>query len=170
MITWFIGMSGSGKSTLAYALYQRLKPDCRHLIIVDGDDFRKIFQNDTDHSVAGRQINAERISNFCLNLDQQGVHVIAAVLSIFPEWQQWNRQNFSRYHQVFLDIPMEELIRRDTKGLYEGASEGRIKNVVGFDIAFPTPIGSDCVIDLEIQQKGFDACLTHILGGMPSLD
>ncbi len=170
MIIWFIGMSGSGKSTLASALYQRLKPDCRHLILVDGDDFREIFRNDADHSVAGRRLNAERISNFCLNLDQQGIHVIAAVLSIFPEWQQWNRQHYSRYQQVYLDIPMEELIRRDTKNLYEDAREGRMKNVVGFDIEFPTPIGSDCVIDLEIQEKGVDACLSHILGGMPSLD
>ena len=92
MITWFIGMSGSGKTTLANAIYKRLKPGTQNLVYLDGDEFREIFRNDVDHTVEGRLRNAERISHFCRVLDQQNIHVIAAVLSIFPDWQRWNRK------------------------------------------------------------------------------
>ena len=37
-------------------------------------------------------------------LDKQGIHVVAAVLSIFPEWQQWNRENLSQYYEIYLQV------------------------------------------------------------------
>lgn len=169
MIIWFIGMSGSGKTTLARTLYDRLKPAHANLIYLDGDEFRRIFRDDVDHSMEGRRKNAERISNFCKVLDQQDIHVIASVLSIFPEWQEWNRRNFSRYFEIFLDVPMEELERRDTKGLYEGARLGSIENVVGFDIEFPLPLHPDLVIDEKTQKLGVDECVSIITSQMPKL-
>jgi adenylylsulfate kinase-like enzyme len=162
MILWFIGMSGSGKSTLAEALYGRLKPRIPNLVYLDGDAFRDIFRNDVDHTVDGRRKNAERISHFCRVLDDQNIHVIAAVLSIFPEWQRWNRETFTEYREVFLDVPLDELERRDTKGLYSGAREGRIPNVVGFDIAFPRPAAPDLILGLDRQRDGVDACLGDV--------
>ena len=166
MITWFIGMSGSGKSTLAHALHARLKPSVRHLVYLDGDAFREVFQGDVDHTIAGRRRNAERISGFCKVLDDQGIHVIAAVLSIFPEWQRWNRETFSHYFEIFCDIPMATLKERDPKGLYGGT----VPDVVGLDIPFPRPPAADLVIDLAEQQRGVDACLDTILAAMPKLD
>ena len=166
MITWFIGMSGSGKSTLAAALHARLKPSVRHLVYLDGDAFREVFQGDVDHTIAGRRRNAERISGFCKVLDGQGIHVIAAVLSIFPEWQRWNRETFSRYFEVFCDIPMTTLKARDPKGLYGGTDA----DVVGIDIPFPRPPAADLVIDLALQQRGVEACVESILAAMPTLD
>lgn len=162
MILWFIGMSGSGKSTLAEGLYGRLKPRIPNLVYLDGDAFREIFRNDVDHTVEGRRRNAERISHFCRVLDQQNIHVIAAVLSIFPEWQRWNRETFAEYREVFLDIPLDELERRDTKGLYQGAREGRIPNVVGVDIPFPPPAAPDLILGLGRQRDGIGACLGDV--------
>lgn len=170
MIIWFIGMSGAGKSTLGRALYNKLKPDTRHLMYVDGDDFREVFRNDVDHTVEGRRKNAERISHFCRVLDAQGIHVIAAVLSIFPEWQAWNRETFSSYYEVFLDIPLATLETRDTKGLYAGARSEVIPNVVGVGIPFPRPTGPDFVIDEDMQSRGVDACVEQLLLQIPKLD
>ncbi len=170
MIIWLIGLSGSGKSTLGHALYECLKPQTRHLVYLDGDDFREIFCNDVDHTIEGRRKNAERISHFCRVLDQQGIHVVASVLSIFPEWQKWNRDTFSSYFEIFLDIPMNILEARDTKGLYEGARTGRIPNVVGIDIPFPTPARPDLTIDHIIQTKGVDISLKEIFKNLPAFD
>ena len=169
MVIWLIGMSGSGKSTIASALYETLKPETNNLVYLDGDEFREMFRNDVDHTVEGRRKNAERISHTCRMLDRQGIHVIAAVLSIFPDWQTWNRQNFSRYFEVFLDIPIETLVERDVKGLYAGAREGRINNVVGVDIEFPRPAMPDLTMDSKMQDEGVDSCVQRILSVMPDL-
>ena len=162
MICWLIGMSGSGKTTIAEALYKNLKPTCRHLVFIDGDQFREVFKNDADHTVEGRAKNAARISNLCKALDTQNIHVIAAVLSIFPDWQAWNRENFSSYQEIFLDISLETLKQRDTKGLYSGAEDGSIKNVVGYDIEFPRPSHSDLMLSEADQQQGVVACVGRI--------
>ena len=169
MVIWLIGMSGSGKSTIASALYDNLKPGTKNLVYLDGDDFREMFRNDVDHTVAGRRKNAERISHTCHMLDRQGIHVIAAVLSIFPEWQAWNRATFSNYFEVFLDIPIATLVERDVKGLYAGAHEGRIKNVVGVDIEFPRPANPDLILDSRMQDAGVESCVQLILAAMPGL-
>ncbi|MBR9973749.1 adenylyl-sulfate kinase [Magnetospirillum sulfuroxidans] len=170
MITWLIGMSGAGKTTIAERLYGRLKPDCRHLLLLDGDTFRDVLRNDVDHTIEGRRKNAERISNLCRAMDGQGIHVICAVLSIFPEWLAWNRANFSSYYEVFLDIPLPTLEARDTKGLYAGGRSGQIPNVVGLHIPFPRPCNSDLVLGEAEQALGIDACVDAILAQMPKLD
>ena len=41
---------------------------------------------------------------------------------------------------------MEELIKRDQKGIYSGAIKGEIKNVVGVDIHFDKPEQCDVII------------------------
>ena len=169
MITWFIGMSGSGKSTLAEVLYQRLKPETPNLVYLDGDAFREIFRNDVDHTVEGRRKNAERISHFCRVLDEQNIHVIAAVLSIFPEWQRWNRDNFSTYYEVFLDIPLPALKKRDVKGLYAKAEAGQMPNVVGIDIPFPIPTAPDLTLTVEDQDRGIEDCVDKVLAKLPAI-
>ncbi len=169
MVIWFIGMSGSGKSTLAGALHAHLKAKTRHLVYLDGDEFREMFRNDVDHTIEGRRKNAERISHTCQMLDRQGIHVITSVLSIFPEWQAWNRENFSDYFEIFLDIPMATLKARDVKGLYAGAERGDIPNVVGVDIPFPRPPRADFVITEDMQRDGINACAMKILEQLPLL-
>jgi adenylylsulfate kinase-like enzyme len=163
MIIWLIGMSGSGKTTLATRLYEQLKPTTPALVRLDGDVVRDVFGNDVEHSIEGRYRNAERISQMCKMLDAQGIHVIAAVLSIFPEWQSWNREHFSRYFEVYLDIPLDVLRSRDTKGLYAAADLGELKNMVGYDIPFPPPASPDMVIGHEDQARGIDVCADTIL-------
>lgn len=168
MILWVIGMSGAGKSTLARGLYEKFKPDTPNLVYLDGDEFREIFRNDVDHTIDGRRKNAERISHFCRVLDEQNIHVIAAVLSIFPEWQKWNRDTFSEYFEVYLDLPMSVLQQRDTKDLYKKAASGLMPNVVGVDIPFPEPANPDLVLTEADQANGIEASLDLILNRLPA--
>jgi len=170
MIIWLIGMSGSGKTTISKELYDALKPQSPNLVYLDGDDFREMFRNDVDHTIDGRRKNAERISHTCQLLDKQGIHVIASVLSIFPDWQAWNREHFQDYFEIFLDIPLDVLIQRDVKNLYARAESGRIPNVVGFDIPFPPPPNPDLTIDAEFQKKGIAASVERILTEIPNLN
>jgi len=169
MVIWLIGLSGSGKTTIANSLYSELKSKNPSLVRLDGDEFRAIFQNDTDHTIGGRQKNAERISNFCKVLDQQGINVIASVLSIFPEWQEWNRNTFTSYFEVFLDIPIEIVAKRDPKNIYKNATFIKKPNIVGIDIPFPKPVNPDLIISPEQQASGVNACVNYILSKLPKL-
>ncbi|HEY3749883.1 MAG TPA: adenylyl-sulfate kinase [Pseudonocardiaceae bacterium] len=164
MIIWLIGMSGAGKTTVGTRLHRRLRETTPNVVYLDGDLLRDVWGTSLGHDMAGRAANAERISRLCAMLDGQDIHVVAAVLSIFPEWQAWNREHFSQYYEVFLDIPMDVVIDRDTKGLYRSALHGETTNVVGVDIPFPRPAGPDLILDSSGRGGTPDELVERIVG------
>jgi cytidine diphosphoramidate kinase len=163
MVLWFVGMSGSGKSLLSDLVYQTLKIKKENLVLLDGDILRDVFGGDADHTVSGRAKNARRLSHLSKLLADQNIHVIAAVLSIFPEWQKWNRENIPGYCQVYVNVPFNVLQRREIKGLYAGALAGEIKNVVGVDIDFPEPVGNDLILDNSEDREDFMPLVEQVL-------
>jgi adenylylsulfate kinase len=156
MIFWIIGLSGSGKTTIGRELFRKLKARAPNTVLIDGDDIRSIFShnlNDISYSVEGRRINAERIIGLCEMLDRQGMNVVCCTLSIFPDLQDKNRKLFSKYFEVYLNTSMDTLKGRDSRGLYNAAFNGEIKNVVGVDIPFPIPENSDLKIDTSSDNE-----------------
>ena len=163
MVTWFIGLSRSGKSTLSKILYNKLRQKVNNLVLIDGDTVRNIFGNDLGHTIEARLENAKRISKLTKFLADQDIHVIAAVLSIFPEWQKWNRENIKNYSEVYLKVPMNILEQRDTNNLYSNAKKGEIKNVVGIDIPFPEPAQPDLIIKNDRNDHDYEGMINEVL-------
>ena len=169
MIIWLIGLSGAGKTTVGAALARRLKAQHTNLVFLDGDILRDVWGDQLTHDVKGRRKNALLIERLCTMLDAQGIHVVAAVLSIFPEYRQRNRATFSQYFEVFLDVPLDVLKKRDPKEIYAKAERGEIRNVVGIDIPFPRPADSDMIIsgpDLSLDPEQMAA---RIAAALPEL-
>jgi cytidine diphosphoramidate kinase len=163
VVIWIIGMSGAGKTTLSEILHDRIKPRLPNLVRLDGDVIRSVFGNDVDHTVEGRRRNAVRLSALSKLLADQQIHVVAAVLSIFPDMRAWNREHIPDYVEVYVKSSMETLKRRDTKGLYARAFRGEIPNVVGVDIPFPEPTNPDLVIENDTEDGKLDAMVDRIL-------
>jgi len=167
MVIWLLGLSGAGKTTIAQCLFGRVKPHCSNLVLLDGDNLRDVWGDSLGHTIDARRMNAQRISHLARMLDRQNIHVVAAVMSMFPDWLAWNRENFSDYFEVFLDAPMELVISRDSKGLYKGAMNGEIENVVGVDIPYSRPVNPDCTISPDLLSSTPDELVDYILDAMP---
>jgi len=170
MVIWIIGLAGSGKTTIGTELYIRLKQEHRNLVLIDGDTVREIMGDDLGHSVADRKKNADRICNLCRALDRQDLHVVACVLSLFHESQEWNRKNYGQYFEIFIDVSMETLIQRDQKGLYSGARNGTLRDVVGVDIPFEPPRNPDYVIDGNRPLADLEQIVADLLRALPPLE
>ena len=149
MLLWLIGMSGSGKTVVGKRVYQGLKANNDNVVFLDGDVFRNIIGDNLGHTLEDRKKNADRICRMCKFLNDENIHVVCAILSIFPESQQWNRENLKDYYEVYLKVSLETLIKRDSKGLYGKALKGEIKNVVGVDIEFHPPLRPNLVVENE---------------------
>ena len=121
---------------------------------------------DVGHTIEDRRKNAHRLTNLCKFLDSHGINVIACVLSLFHDNQKFNRETFSQYREVYLNVVMEKLIQRDKKNLYKDALEGKIKNVVGIDINFKPPLAPDLVIDNNKDCPNFDLIVEKIIRGL----
>ena len=146
MVIWIIGLSGSGKTTLANEIVANINIESKNTILLDGDLIREIFGNDLGYSMEERLLNANRICQLGKFLDDQGINVVCSILSIFPETREWNRKNVRDYYEVFIDVPIEMLVERDSKGIYGKYNRGEISEVVGMDINFPIPDKVDLVI------------------------
>lgn len=146
MVIWIIGLSGSGKTTLANEIVANTNIESKNTILLDGDLIREIFGNDLGYSMEERLLNANRICQLGKFLDDQGINVVCSILSIFPETREWNRKNVRDYYEVFIDVPIEMLVERDSKGIYGKYNRGEISEVVGMDINFPIPDKVDLVI------------------------
>jgi adenylylsulfate kinase-like enzyme len=103
------------------------------------------------------------VSYFSKFLADQEIHVVAAVLSIFPEWRRWNRQNIPDYVEVYIKASMQTLLRRETKSIYAKALKGEITNVVGVDLPFPEPEDPDLIIDNDTDVGDFREVAGRIL-------
>lgn len=150
MVIWIIGLSASGKTTLGRALHETWKKESPNTVFVDGDDVRKMFEQTDEtksYTKEERRKNADRICRLCAWLDSQSINVVCSIQSIFKESRDWNHRTYSKYFEVYIDVPMEVLLRRETKGLYASAQRGERKNVVGIDIPFSPPENPDYLFD-----------------------
>lgn len=147
MVVWIIGLSGSGKTTLASKVVARVSQELKNVVLIDGDMVREVFGNDLGYSMQDRLTNAKRICQLGKLLDDQGIHVVCAILSLFPETRDWNRENLRNYYEVFIDAPIQDLMNRDSKGIYSRFRKGEVRDVAGMDIEFPLPKNADLVIE-----------------------
>ena len=76
-------------------------------------------------------------------------------ISMFNEIYIWNRANLPGYFEVYLKIPVEELRRRDPKGIYRRFYAGELENVAGIDLSIDEPKDSDWVVEFapEVSVK-----------------
>jgi len=166
MIVWLVGLSGAGKTTIAKELHRRWQGKEAGTILIDGDEFREIFQHvrgEAAHTVEGRRLNGERIVATCAWLDSQNINAVVSILCLFPDMLAANRSRYSGYFEAFIDCPLPDLEARDGKGLYAAARKGEMANVVGIDIPFPRPTQPDLVINNDGPSLDAAAIATTIL-------
>lgn len=171
-IIWITGLSGAGKTTLALELVKRLRSEGFPVISLDGDDLREVFGavsfNEKNYGRNGRLALAMQYAHLCRVLAGQGFTVVIATISLFREVHQWNRENLPGYFEIYLKAPVEELRRRDPKGIYKKFDAGEIKNVAGLDLQVDEPEKSDLTITTE-SKVNINKNLEIILKGIRTL-
>lgn len=147
MIIWITGLSGSGKTTLSREISALLKPRLPHLVLVDGDEVRELFGDKLGHTESDRVIQIKRLQRLAALLDAQGLIVIVAALYSRDDLLAWNKENFTAYFEIYLDVDLETVRHRDPKKLYTKALKGEVRDVVGLDIPWHPPKKADLIIN-----------------------
>ena len=156
LLVWFTGLSGSGKSTMANLLESELHASGYKTYILDGDNIRGGLCNDLSFTEEDRIENIRRIGEVSKLFLDSGIIVLCAFVSPFAKDRDLvktlvGRENFI---EVFVDCPLEECERRDVKGLYKKAREGKIKNFTGIDSPFEKPEMADIILKTaEVDAK-----------------
>jgi adenylylsulfate kinase-like enzyme len=156
-VIWITGLSGAGKSTLAHELVASLRASGDVVVMLDGDELREVFGavsvNLKNHSREARLALAIQYAYLCRILAHQGMTVVIATISLFKEVHVWNRAKLPGYFEVYLKVPVEELRRRDPKGIYRRFDAGELTDVAGMDLTIDEPEAADWVVEFEPRQS-----------------
>lgn len=148
-VFWITGLSAAGKTTLAKLLTTRLRERGVPTVMLDGDALREALGVLTEHSREARLELAFKYSGLAKMIASQGVNVVVSAVALFKEIHEWNRTNLPGYFEVYLKVPIEELRRRDPKGIYRKFDSGELRNVAGLDIPIDEPWAPELLIKYE---------------------
>src|SRR5215471_17899837 len=121
---WLTGLSGAGKTTIAQRLAQELEQCGRLVDVLDGDVVRTHLSKGLGFSREDRDTNILRIAFVSSLLVRHGAAVITAAISPYAQARRQAREQIGNFVEVYVHCPLEELRRRDVKGLYEKALRG----------------------------------------------
>ncbi len=150
---WFTGLSGSGKSALANEVEKRLSVSGRYTMLLDGDNIRMGLNKNLGFEPEDRIENIRRIAEVAKLMNDAGLIVLTSFISPFASDRRNARKIIGEenFIEIYVSTPLEECERRDVKGLYQKAREGKIPNFTGITSPYEAPKNAELVIDTSRQ-------------------
>ena len=140
------GRAGAGKTTIGNRLFYELRKEKPNVVILDGDVLKNLVNDKPGYSDLERRNRAMKYAMLCKNLTNQGIIVICCTIAMYDEVRTYNRQHNKGYIEVFLDVPVDVLKKRDQKGMYSQFENGKVQNLAGFDVEVEFPKDPDLVL------------------------
>ena len=168
---FFTGFSGSGKSTIANALMVKLmEMGGRPVTLLDGDVVRKHLSSELGFSKEHRDINIRRIGYVASEITKNGGIAICAPIAPYSATRRSVREMVEQYGafiEVHVATSIEECERRDRKGLYKLAREGKIKEFTGISDPYEVPENPE--LRVETENVDVDNCAHQVILKLESM-
>ena len=168
---FFTGFSGSGKSTIANALMVKLmEMGGRPVTLLDGDIVRKNLSSELGFSKEHRDLNIRRIGFVAGEITKNGGIAICAPIAPYAATRRAVREDVEQvgaFVEIHVATSLEECERRDRKGLYKLAREGKIKEFTGISDPYDVPETPELRLDTE--SVSVDHCAHQVLLKLESL-
>ena len=148
---WFTGLSGSGKSTIAFTVEHALVERGHLAYVLDGDNIRHGLNKNLGFSPEDREENIRRLGEVAKLFADAGVLTCTSFISPYRK----DRDQARRIHEqaglafveVFVHAPIEVCEKRDPKGLYQKAREGKIPEFTGISAPYEEPLNPELTLD-----------------------
>jgi len=146
---WLTGMSGSGKSSLAKALAEQLSARGLAVEVLDSGRIRSQINRSLGFSQEEIEENTLRLAYECVLLNRNGVVTIVGSVSPYRAVRDKAREQIGDFVEVYCRCPMEVLMQRDTKGLYERALKNEIKHMAGVNAPYEEPLKPEVLLNTD---------------------
>jgi len=146
-VVWITGLPASGKTTIGRLLRDRLIKMGYKVEHLDGDEVRRWLSPEAGFSREDRLRHLRRVAYVSYLLARNGVIVVDTFVSPYKESRETARALIKRFVEVYIECPLEEVIRRDPKGLYAKALRGEIDNMTGIQDPYEEPEDPDVKIN-----------------------
>lgn len=163
-VIWLTGLSGAGKTTIANTLKKKFENNYISPVLLDGDDIRKTLRVNNFDEDSRKQHNLY-VGYLASILENLGYVVIVSLISPYAEVRNEIRGMCKNFIEVYVSTNIEICIQRDTKGNYQKALSGEIKDFTGISAPYFPPKFPEVIIDNgtktyeECTDVIFDYCL-----------
>eukprot|EP00592_Proboscia_alata_P022521 CAMPEP_0194424354 /NCGR_PEP_ID=MMETSP0176-20130528/23623_1 /TAXON_ID=216777 /ORGANISM="Proboscia alata, Strain PI-D3" /LENGTH=1098 /DNA_ID=CAMNT_0039234061 /DNA_START=232 /DNA_END=3525 /DNA_ORIENTATION=+ len=142
---WMTGCTGAGKTTIATALEDILVREYgKHVYRLDGDNLRTGLNRDLGFSVDDRAESVRRTGEIATLFADAGVITLVGLISPYRGDRDAVRKRHEDsgipFYEVFLDVPVDELKKRDPKGQYAKVASGELKHFTCIDDPYEEPL------------------------------
>jgi len=148
---FFTGLSGSGKSTIANAVQTKLMEiGGRSVTLLDGDIVRKTLSSELGFSKRHRDLNIRRIGFVAAEITKNGGIAICAPIAPYSQTRKVVREEIEAqgtFIEIHVATSLEECEKRDPKGLYKLARQGKIKDFTGISDPYEEPKKPELCLD-----------------------
>jgi len=163
---WLTGLSGSGKTTIVNEAQRLLLKANKKVKVYDGDAVRERINRSLTFSPEHIRENNKIIAELCLKdtKSNQYDYILVPVISPFQESRELAKGIIgSSFFLIYCKSSLEEVVKRDPKGLYKKALAGQISNFIGIDknVPYQPPQDADLVLDTENQD--LKTCVTELM-------
>lgn len=142
-VYFFTGLAGAGKTTLGTLFYQRMKEKNNDVVLLDGDQLRRLSTVSSGYTTEERRNGAYFNFELAQLLTEQNIDVVLCSISMYDDVRAWARAHIENYQEIYIKVKWETLYKRDQKGLYSSGT----KNVVGVDLLCEEPKTPDFIIE-----------------------
>lgn len=146
---WFTGLSGSGKSVLANEMEKVLNARGKYTMLLDGDNVRMGLNQNLGFQEQDRIENIRRAAEVAKLMNDAGLIVLTSFISPYRSDRRKAREIIGNadFIEIYVSTPLEECERRDVKGLYKKARDGKIPNFTGITSPYEPPLHAEVEID-----------------------
>ncbi len=148
---WFTGLPCCGKTTIADQVGDILKTKGFLVERLDGDLVRQNFSSDLGFSKKDRDENIRRAIFLADMLTRNNVVVLASFVSPYRKQRRKARKEIKHFVEVYVRCPVKICMKRDVKGMYRKALEGKIKHFTGVDDPYEEPENPELIVDTDIE-------------------
>jgi len=167
-VVWLYGLSGSGKSTLATALEGRLFADGFTTTHLDGDNVRDGLNRGLGFTDADREENNRRVAEVSKLFVQSGIICINSFITPKESLRHLVRDILGKENllEIYVECSFETCQKRDVKGLYQKANQGKVAHFTGKESGFEPPVQPDLVLNTESTppEDSLESLYSFVLG------
>lgn len=157
---WFTGLPCSGKTTLSDAVEKQLRASGHRVEHLDGDVVRKNLSKDLGFSKEDRAANIDRVAFVASLLTRNGVATLVSFVSPYRQMRDAARGVIRPFIEVYVRCPLEVCEKRDVKGMYRLAREGKIPAFTGVSDPYEEPLNPEMVLDTD--KMPLDECVQRV--------
>ncbi len=162
-VVWMTGLSGSGKTTIAKGVERYLHSKGILNQLLDGDNIRVGISNNLSFSSEDRAENIRRIAEVSKLFLNCGLVTLNCFVSPTIKIRKIAKDIIgnNNFIEVYINASIETCESRDTKGLYDKARKGEIKNLSGINAPFEAPKNPD--LEINTSQLSIDESITKVI-------